>query len=48
MLMKKKDLIKDIDLYFLGENRDRERYEYINRLYNFCMENGLRKNIKLF
>lgn len=44
----KKDLIKDIDLYFLGENRDRERYEYINRLYNFCMENGLRKNIKLF
>lgn len=44
----KKDLVKDIDLYFLGENRDRERYEYINRLYNFCMENGLRKDIKLF
>lgn len=44
----KKDLVKDIDLYFLGENRDRKRYEYINRLYNFCMENGLSKNIKLF
>lgn len=39
---------KNIDFYFLGENRDKIRYEYINKLYEFCLNNSLKPNINLY
>lgn len=39
---------KNIDFYFLGENRDKIRYEYINKLYKFCLNNNLKSIINLY
>ena len=45
---KEENIQKDIDVYFLGENRDKERYQYICELYEFCKKNNLKENIRLF
>lgn len=47
-IAEEKNIEKNIDCYFLGENRDRLRYEYINKLYNFCLKNNLNSKINLF
>lgn len=43
-----KNIKKEIEFYFLGENRDKERYEYINSLYKFCKKNKLNSKIGLY
>lgn len=46
--VQKENSIKNIDFYFLGEIRDVERYEYINKLYKFCLRSNLNANVNLF
>lgn len=47
-IKKEKNIEKTLDFYFLGENRDKERYEYINSLYKFCKKNGLKNKVYLY
>lgn len=47
-IKKIKNVEKTLDFYFLGENRDRERYEYINNLYKYCKKNRLKNRVYLY
>lgn len=39
---------KEKDFYYLGRERDKERYDYVKKIYEYCIKNKLDYNILLY
>lgn len=39
---------KNIDCYYLGAIRDNKRYNYVNKLYEYCKKNNLKSKLILY
>lgn len=39
---------KEEDFYYLGRERDTERYKYVKKIYEYCLKNNLKYNILLY
>lgn len=43
-----KNLEKNIDFYYLGRERDKERYIYVKKIFEYCIKNSLNYKILLY
>lgn len=42
------NLVKNIDFYYLGRERDKERYIYVKKIFEYCIKNKLNYKILLY
>lgn len=42
------NLEKNIDFYYLGRERDKERYRYVKKIFEYCIKNNLNYKILLY